>query len=895
MKSGDRVRHIGNPEYGFGTIKLIESDPLDDREIIQVAFDWRDGTVSCSRERLRRIETLDTGRTLPATAFGPAGEMKSRIGSALILSENSRTAGFSRSFVTPLPHQAYLLEKVHGQRYLGHLIADDVGMGKTIEAGLIIAAERQTNPKLRVLILAPKNVILQWQDEMEEHFGLFFRIAKRDFEIRQPNQWSDINLVIASRDGLKQEKYRDVLAAIDAFDLIVIDEAHALTARKDFLSGEIERTGNFRFAEWLSERHVVTWENDQQGAPRSPRFLFLTATPHQGDDTRFLHLLSLVRPDLIDPDEGAGLSDDIDTLRTCVSRTAKKKAVDWDGKPIFKGHESRTIDIPLTDGEQHVLRMLAWYVRERMVFKATGKAEALVRALAMHTYQKIAASSWKALEDSLISRLAGKTTEPDGMDGMDDESLLEYELIGGANEIQALNELLALVRNLKVDSKAAEYVKLFDSAAGFRSEGEKVLVFTQYRTTQKYLTSLLETLGLKVAQINGTLSIDQRREQRAYFEDSADVMISTEAGSEGANLHRKCHLLINYDSPWNPMRLLQRVGRLDRYGQKQKVTAITLRTPQTWDSEISRKIETKLAVIQERMGQVADEDYRDMIVGAVYEGIGVSSIMAAADWDMNASSVDRAIDEEITKVREDRNRLKQILSDSVGMPDGFESKRAEIGSKEFHHAFKWAGETREIMLKETRTRENKFLPGVYHFTLPETFRMLLRASRECYVVFDRDRFSEVRGEILGRARGQEIRPILVGMGEPVTDWLMTTAIAADSDSIAFALKANSSPNLQGRFWVLFIARWRTGSTTPDYLGVFEINPEDDSAQEVSPSRVFQELEKADAVVSPESVQLPNLSAARKSAQAQVSSILERSPSTNRNNLRFIPWAIIAWK
>lgn len=891
MNIASRVRHLDHPEYGFGTIKLFESDPLDDREIIQVAFDWCDGTISCSRDRLIEIEVIADGRIIPATSYGSIKELRSRMGSALILSENARTSGFSRSFITPLPHQAYLLEKVHGQRHLGHLIADDVGMGKTIEAGLIISAERQINPKLRVLILAPKNVILQWQDEMEEHFGLFFRVAKRDFEIRQPNHWTDIDLVIASRDGLKQTKYREVLTAIESFDLIVIDEAHALTARRDFLSGDIERTGNYRFAEWLSAQHIVNWECDQQGAPRSPRFLFLTATPHQGDDTRFLHLLSLVRPDLIDVDQDNALSLEIETLKACVSRTAKKKAVDWEGRPIFKGHESRTIDISLSDAEQHILGMLSWYVRERMVFKATGRAEALIRALAMHTYQKIAASSWQALESSLVSRLEGRIAEPDSLD---EESLLEYDLLGGDNEIQALNELLALVRNLKDDTKGKEFAKLFHPSSGFRSEGDKVLVFTQYRSTQEYLRSTIEKLGLKVAFINGSLSIDQRREQRAYFEDCADVMISTEAGSEGANLHKKCHLLINYDSPWNPMRLLQRVGRLDRYGQKHKVTAITLRTPQTWDSEISRKIETKLATIQSSMGQVSDEDYRDMIIGAVYDAIDVGSIMAAADWDLKAANVDCAIDDEIAKAREDRNRLKRLLSDSVGMPEGFEAKRSEVGSKEFQMAFKWAAENQEIMLRETRTRESKYLQGVYHFTLPENFRMLLRASRECYVVFDRDRFSEVRGEVLGRARGQEIKPILAGIGEPVTDWFMNTAISADANPVAFSLASEDDNRQRGKFWVAFMARWRSGSKGPDYMGLFEIDPIDGSATEIPTNRVFQDLENATPHTAQGTVRLPDFSAARKAAQVHVTSMLERSPSMNRNNLRFGPWLVIQW-
>lgn len=893
MKPGDRVRLTANPEYGFGTIKLVESDPLDDQEVVHVAFDWKGGTIACSPAQLEQVVALGSGSPAPPESMGRLGEALARLGAGLVLSEHSQTAGFSRSFITPLPHQAYLLEKIHAHRHYGHLIADDVGMGKTIEAGLIIAAERQLNPNLRVLIIAPKNVLLQWQDEMDDHFGLHFRIAKHDFAIDRPTHWEGMNMVIASRDGLKQDSYRNVLQNIEPFDLIVCDEAHALTARREFFSGDLETTANFRFARWLSANHVVSWEEDGQGAPRSPRFLFLSATPHQGDDFRFLNLLSLVRPDLVDlEDEESVLNEaDLEKLHACVSRTPKRRAVDWEGKSIFHGHDSRTVEIELTDAEQHALRMLAWYVNERMVFKTSGRNDALVRALAMHSYQKIAASSWSALESALVARLNGAVAA--GTE--DDEAFTEFGFFGGELEAQAIEQVLVLIRALGRDTKAEEFRRLLHPDFGFRAEGEKVLVFTQYRVTQLMLKSLVESMGLKAAIINGSLSIEQRKAERAYFENTADIMISTEAGSEGANLQRKCHLLVNYDSPWNPMRLLQRVGRLDRYGQKHRVHAVTLRAPGTWDFHISQRIDERLAVIQRTMGQLADEDYWHMIVGEVYEGLDPAALMATGKGDPGSAEVQAAIDRQIERIRNDQSRLKQLLSTSLGMPEGFEERRAVLGPDEFRMAFSWAAAAESVRLQKARTAENQNLPGVFHFTLPTVFRQLLRASRECYIVFDRERFSEVRSEVLGRARGQEIRPTLAGLGEPVTDWFFTRAVGAASSSNVYSLVAPEGESIRGHFWIVYQARWKRGSVGPNFLRIAEVDDQGGLVRQVDPKVAFQILSKSSESPSEQLKPIPDLTDARASVQTELREAISKTPSIDRANLRFEPWMLIAWQ
>ena len=410
IQLNDRVFHPDHPEYGFGNVRLIEDNLLDDQRNCQVAFDWIPGLTSATESILQTALKIETGTAIPPNEWGSTEDLQRRLGSAFAMAENSRTGAFIRSFTTPLPHQAFLLDKIVSHNRFGHVIADDVGMGKTIEAGLIIATLRQQNPRSRILVLCPAGVVLQWQDEMEEHFGLAFSIAGRDFKAEHLASWSNNALILASLDTLKQDRHRDVLKQVPPFDLVVSDEAHRLTAKREFLTNELYRTQNYRFIEWLSQEKAVNWVERSDGTPRSPRLLLLTATPHQGDDLRFAYLLQLARPDQIDAEsavEHGGALSDAAVLEECITRTAKKRAVDWSGRSIFKGHESRTLDIDLKEEEQAVLADLTRYVLQEMRFAPQSRGDQLVRALALHTFQKIAASSWAALESAMRNRLNG--------------------------------------------------------------------------------------------------------------------------------------------------------------------------------------------------------------------------------------------------------------------------------------------------------------------------------------------------------------------------------------------------------------------------------------------------------------------------------------------------------
>lgn len=890
---GSRVHYPDHPEYGFGIVKLIEENLLDDLQTCQVAFEWVSGLQSVPETALHAVQPLASGAPIIHSEFGEAEDLQRRLGATLVMSENSRTGHFLRSFTSPLPHQAYLLDKVVSKNLFGHLIADDVGMGKTIEAGLVIATIRQRKPGARVLILCPAGVVLQWQDEMEDHFGLEFSIAGRDFKASHLANWKNHHLVLASLDTLKMESHRETLSQVESFDLVVCDEAHRLTARREFLNNELYRTQNYRFVEWLVQDHVIEWVEGADAAPRSPRLLLLSATPHQGDDLRFAYLLQLVRPDKIDAEDATepdGALNDSAVLEECITRTPKKRAVDWSGKPIFKGHESRTLDIDLQAEEQVILQALSHYVLNKMRFANDGSA--LIRALAMHTFQKIAASSWAALESALVNRLNG-TNEIAGDDL--GEGGIEEGILGEADsaERQALHDLLSSIRALSCNSKWEVFRDLVQPSNGFRDQGDRLLVFTQYRRTQDWLCERLTAAGEKVAIIHGSLSLDERKRQRLLFETEATVLLSTEAGSEGANLQKKCHLEINFDLPWNPMRLLQRIGRLDRYGQKHKVRVANLRAPKSWDSEISIRINQKLESVQLSMGHVADEDYSAMILGEVHEAISVAGLMQRSDWGRNEVAVDAELDKVLEQVLNRKSAMDQLFRESMGMPDGYGDGASVLGPDEFRKAFAWTAAGQEIRLRETRTSDNRFLKGVFHFTLPGNFKGGLRASKEAYLVFDREIFAEVRGEILGTVRGQQIKPSLAGFGDVITDWFFRTGLHASSGRSIFSLERQPSISPAETWWLVFAARWKPASSWvgPDACFTVAVDSGGKYLRTISAPEAFEVLEKAKSGMATATL-LPDLSEGERHVRGALRQLVPKN--ADKRHLALFSVAAIAW-
>lgn len=836
LQPNARVIHRGHPEYGFGLVRYVEEDAFGDVRL-QVTFDHLDNLENVAPEDVEPV-----GDPLADAAAGRWGEVaafRRKLAAGLVIGENNLTGGFTKSAVQPLPHQAFLLDKVLSADRFGHVLADDVGLGKTIEAGLLITCLMRREPPQRILIVCPAGLALQWQDEMEEHFELNFSIMGVNFDGKLAASWRSQSMVIAPLDRIKREEYRELLKQVGSFDLVVCDEAHRLTAQRRFLTQKLEKSANYRLFEFLVNSRLIRHVENNDQTPRSPRLLLLSATPHQGDDERFVHLLNLARPDLFKTDRKCVEQLTTAALVETLTRTPKSRAVDWEGKPLFKGHQTVTLDVHWTVEETEVSRLLTAYILRSLDFvRDSDRGTQLVVQLVMHTFHKIAASSWAALDRALQRRLEalnGKVSKLSELLGDSDEDeegdgpTKDFALPAKAffeNERQLLDSLLARLRGLVVDSKwkrCAELLRQADAAEA----GVKVLVFTQYRVTQELLRERLTGLfpGAAVEVVHGEVEMQDRKQARLRFENQSRFLVSTEAGGEGVNLQRACHVMLNYDLPWNPMRLQQRIGRLDRYGQKRVVQVFNLRVPDSWDQHISTRILERLDVIQRTMslaGPGVLEDYREMILGQVAEQVDAVRLFSESQAGRQVSEAE--VDEWVRSAMQSVERWRGLFGAELGLFDDARRLKPSLTSEHFKAAYRFACEHQGIRFRETRNSLNQFVPEVFNFDLPAAFRdPRFRPSRTVHVVFDRDVYATVRGQDLGTVRGQTIRPLLTGFGEPFADWLFQAAMHARLGESAFAIRAGSDWT-HGPGWLfVFALRWlgkRRRLSAADSLAVF---------------------------------------------------------------------------
>lgn len=897
FSENSRVLHPAHPEYGFGIVRYIEQDAFGD-ERLQVAFDHIDNLQNVAPSELESVP--DPLADAAGGHHGVLSAFKRKLAAGLVIGENNVTGGFTRAAVQPLPHQAFLLDKVLAADRFGHVLADDVGLGKTIEAGLLITCLMRREPPQRIMVVCPAGLALQWQDEMDEHFGLTFAILGENFDGKRATSWRAQPLIIAPIDRLKREEYRELLKQVGTFDLVVCDEAHRLTAQRRFLTQKLDKTANYQLFEFLVQSRLIRYVENNDQTPRSPKLLLLSATPHQGDDERFLYLLHLARPDLFQPDTRP-VADQLTAtaLAETLTRTPKSRAVDWDGKPIFKGHTTTTLDVHWTQPETEVSRLLTQYILKSLDFaRGSDRANQLVVQLVMHTFHKIAASSWAALEHALQGRLeslSGRAArlaeliqshdEGDEADELPDFVLPTKEFFD--NERALLETLLSQLQNLPNDSKWDHCASLLRDADRAES-GVKVLLFTQYRATLRMLQTRLPSLfpSSAIEVIHGDIPLEERRSARVRFETTSRFLLSTEAGGEGVNLHRACHVMVNYDLPWNPMRLQQRIGRLDRYGQKEVVRVFNLRVPDSWDDHISTRILERIDVIQRTMtlaGSGTVEDYREMILGQVAEQIDASRLFASSQTGQQVSESE--VDAWIRGAVESVERWRKLFDSEVGMTGDNARLRPTLTSDDFKAAYRLATENHSIRLRESRNSQNQFVPGVYNFDAPDAFRdPVFRPSRTMHVVFDREVFAAVRGQDLGTVRGQSIRPLLTGFGEPFTDWLFQTAMQARQAESAFSLRISKDwPHGSG--WLLvYAARWLSKARrlpTPDSLIPCFVK-QSGEVQVLSASEGMLLVETAEEC--PRSVALPTpeaVTAARKSAQQVLRDIAARRDPSAR--------------
>ena len=587
---------------------------------------------------------------------------------------NQVTGALDRFDVDPLPHQIDLVHRIMTSDRKDWLIADDVGLGKTIEVGLLLAAKRRE--ARRALVVCPAGMVQQWKDEMQDKFNESFRIYGQDFNLERPGDWAThrYDKVIMSIDRAKSNNHLPMVADADCepWDVIVFDEAHHLSK----ITGQAV-TQRYRLAERL---RLLADE-----------FIFLTGTPHQGDHERFVHLLRLLRPDLTR--RLAGAFTDPSVVAEMVLRNRKSLVTDAQGNFLFRGQDTRRIEVPLSATARSFDTLLQNYLRHGYDAAAVGGNMGRAIGFVMTTYRKLASSSIAAIERALQRRLVrlqgggniqsvNEARSPfgdsldadafqDGTDSRDDlDSLADIAVASFfGDEHQQIGDLLAAAETVKADDrKLAQF--LSEIVDPLQQAGERLLIFTEYRATQSYLVSALEERYPQsgVAQINGGMNLPEKRRNIDQFNESAQFMVSTEAGGEGFNLHENCHILVNYDLPWNPARLVQRAGRLYRYGQQERVMVFNLMANDGFDSQALGKMLDRVDLIATDMASVSTEfreGLHDEIIGELLERIDMASILAD-NRAMDISRTDDEIETAIDRAREARAQQEQLFARVAG-------------------------------------------------------------------------------------------------------------------------------------------------------------------------------------------------------------------------------------
>lgn len=495
------------------------------------------------------------------------------------------------------------------------LIADDVGLGKTIESGLVIQEMMLRHRARTVLIVCPSGIQIQWRDQMRDKFGLDFRIVDSELmkELRRTrglnvNPWTHFPRLITSIDFLKRERplrlMREALPAPGQpiyprrFDLLVVDEAHNVApAGIGRYATDSQRTGAIRLL-----------------TPHFEHKLFLSATPHNGYSESFSSLLELldnqrfarsVRPN---PEQLSAVM---------VRRLKRELPPRWDGTPRYPERIVEPLEVPYTDAERAAHRALSRYAELR-ARTARDDAERFASEFVLKLLKKRLFSSPEAfrltLEKHLESlrnarRSVSRTQQPvvgilrRQVEALDedpaDDNQIDFATDEAVDSAVALfspltaeeDQLLAELRSWasdaarRPDAKAVELISwlkaILFSSGGWNNE--RVIIFTEYRATQKWLQGLLAFNGFtgedRVMTMYGGMHSDDREQVKAAFQTSPDIspvriLLATDSASEGIDLQNYCSRLIHYEIPWNPNRMEQRNGRIDRHGQRQSKVMI---------------------------------------------------------------------------------------------------------------------------------------------------------------------------------------------------------------------------------------------------------------------------------------------------------------------------------
>uniref|UniRef100_UPI00260D5F72 DEAD/DEAH box helicase n=1 Tax=Accumulibacter sp. TaxID=2053492 RepID=UPI00260D5F72 len=596
LHPGANVRH---QRHGIGQVMLT------DRDTAVVRFTH--GIEQVLASELLVITSLDDAIRTQETA--PSLEVALRVQAAAIRSVNDSWGVFTRSRISLLPHQLWVCHRALKTWPIRLLIADDVGMGKTIEAGLILWPLLANRTVQRLLILAPAKLVEQWQQRLKKMFDIRAAVYHPDLDTHKSDFWGIHQIVIASLPTLRADHKgrHDRLLEAPQWDMLIVDEAHHLNAEEG-----ATKTHGFELVEKL------------QAAGKTPSCLLFSGTPHRGKAYGFWSLMSLLDPQVFGPKRNEGSM--LGALPRFLIRNAKQKATDMKGNRLFVPIEQFPETFTYSREEESFYELMSSFIMAGKAYASSlGKVEGGQVMLVLIALQKLASSSVAAVLSALETRrgrlvsMAAKTraeldSQADDSSSDDAGRVFEEWLRNDKrNRIQLmedegrhLDDLLAAGRAVVSETRVARVLDVISK----RFTDQPVLLFTEYKRTQALVVAaLMERFGRQsVGFMNGDNRLeDVRHPDRSVIalsarrEDTCDAfnagrlrfLVSTEAGGEGIDLQERCSALIHVDLPWNPMRLHQRVGRLNRYGQTKPVRVVSLRNPDTVESMIWEKLESK--------------------------------------------------------------------------------------------------------------------------------------------------------------------------------------------------------------------------------------------------------------------------------------------------------------
>ena len=744
---GDRV-DFGN---GTGEIIKIEGDQADGG-ILHILS--ADGELKKLPAGLPHITVIESSEGLLAKGEFADPRHYDLRQTALELSANrsyDRFVALPHNRIKIEPYQVKAVHEVLSSYDHRYLIADEVGLGKTIEAAMVIEELAARDRADRVLIVTPAPLQQQWQEELREKFGQEFVIYDREFVETQQNAhpsqnaWMQEDRIITSVDFAKQADIRDALGNLSQeWDIAVFDESHHLTARREGQAG-IEKTQRYRLGEVVS-RH-------------SDGLLFLTGTPHNGKRDQFYFMLKLLDPYRFEDEDHITP----DGLRNLMIRRLKSNMTREDGSQMFPEKEIRTLPVTFTQAEQALYEDVTEYISEH--FNRGGSSGSNVAGFAMAVYQKRLVSSVYAIRKSIENRI--QALSGGGADGKlsklvqqllpkyrrDPEMLTdqareqverELEQVSFTDnpeeleqELEILEELRDQARQVRVDSKAQK-LQEFVNGILESDPDEKILIFTEYTDTLEYLRDEVFS-SYRTAEIYGDLGQSQRRKQVERFEEEANLMLATDAAREGLNL-QFAHIMVNYDLPWNPNRIDQRIGRLHRYGQDETVKIHNLFVDETRESEILERLLEKIDEIESQLGLSSD------ILGLVLDDFNLEDeIMTAVASHKEVDDVIEEVEQHISTNQADVTAAQEQLTAAEHGSDEAETKKIReliarseentvLGDEVRQLLQQFFAEFGGTLRKETGTGE----PVLFHVEPPKILRGNSVDAVYEQVTFDRE-------------------------------------------------------------------------------------------------------------------------------------------------------------